>query len=93
MVQAAGRQNRRCGEKPLEHAEHDGADEGECDIGGDNAQSADQSTIRHWQISGVTSLPAPTPLARKAFHAKKVSLAVPPSSPDLPGLGNVVKES
>jgi hypothetical protein len=26
----------------LEHAEHDGADEGECDIGGDNAQSADE---------------------------------------------------
>jgi hypothetical protein len=28
-------------ETPLEHAEHDGSDEGECDIGGNNAQSAD----------------------------------------------------
>ena len=25
----------------LEHAEHDGADKGESDVGGDNAQSAD----------------------------------------------------
>jgi hypothetical protein len=25
----------------LEYAEHDGSDEGECDIGGNNAQSAD----------------------------------------------------
>ena len=33
----------------LEHAEHDGADKGECDIRGDNAQSADKRTDEgHW---------------------------------------------
>src|SRR5258708_3656922 len=44
----------------LEDAEHDGAYEGECDIGGDNAQSADERGYEgHWKgFLGVTSLPA-----------------------------------
>ena len=55
---------RDSGRDKLEHADHDRANNGERDIGGDNAQSADQSTIRHRQTSGVTSLPAPTSQAR-----------------------------
>src|ERR1700748_1667 len=45
------------GDDTLDHAEHDRANNGERDIGGDNAQCADQSTIGHWQnLPGVTSL-------------------------------------
>jgi hypothetical protein len=35
----------------LEQTEHDGADEGECDIGGGNAQSAGERTDGgHWDL-------------------------------------------
>ena len=45
MIQTAGRLKIRAGvPEALEHAEHDGADKGECDIRGDNAQSADKRT-------------------------------------------------
>ena len=40
----------------LKQTEHDGADKGECDIGGDNAQSADERTDEdHWELSLLTS--------------------------------------
>src|SRR6266852_6450366 len=37
-------QNPGCGEKALEHAEYDGADKGDCQIRGHNAQFADERT-------------------------------------------------
>jgi hypothetical protein len=65
----------------LEHAEHDGADKGECDIRGDNAQSADERTDEgHWELSlltSLTSLPANAEVS-KPFRAEKVSAAVSP---------------
>ena len=39
---------RVCGAGALEHAEHDGADKGECDIRGNNAHSAD---AKSWEAS------------------------------------------
>jgi hypothetical protein len=40
----------------LEQTEHDGADKGERDIGGDNAQSAGERTDEgHWELSLLTS--------------------------------------
>jgi hypothetical protein len=38
----------------LDHAQHDGADKGECDIGGNNAQSADDG---HGNSPWFTPLP------------------------------------
>ncbi len=76
----------------LEHAEYDGADKGECDIRGDNAQSADERTD---EVIGnapwFTSLPALTLKASKPFPAEKVSVAVARGTS--PRRGNVVKES
>jgi hypothetical protein len=43
------------GSAPLEYAEHDGSDEGECDIGGNDAHSVDQS---HRNAPWLTTLPA-----------------------------------
>ena len=42
----------------LEHAEDDGADEGESNIRGNNAQSADDWTYGHWGRSLDSRLPA-----------------------------------
>ena len=65
----------------LEHAEHDGADKGECDIRGDNAQSADERTDEgHWELSlltSLTSLPANAEIS-KPFRTEKVRAAVSP---------------
>jgi len=47
--------------RALEHAEYDGADKGEGDIRGHNAQSGDERTKGHWKPPKVTSLPAVTP--------------------------------
>ena len=47
-IQTAGRFKFVLTRDALEHAEHDGADKGECDIGGNNAQSVDES---HREIS------------------------------------------
>ena len=38
--------------KALKHSEHDGADKGECEIRGYNAQFADERTDEsHWELS------------------------------------------
>jgi hypothetical protein len=75
MIQTAGRHENLV--RRLEHAEHDGADKGDGDIRGNNAQFADERTKkRHRDISLVTSLPAVTLQASKAFRPEKVSLAV-----------------
>jgi hypothetical protein len=57
----------------LEHAEHDGADEGESDIRGYNAQFADEW---HGRTPLVHVVPAHNALGSKAFPAEKVSVAV-----------------
>ena len=56
-------QNPGCGEKVLEHAEYDGADKGDCQIRGHNAQFADERT----QEGHLGSLPGlgRCPLTRK----------------------------
>ena len=79
----------------LEHAEHDGAYEGECDIGGDNAQSADERTYEgHWKGSlGFTSLPAIIrKLAIRSRRKKSAVLSIS-TSPQERVPGNVVKDS
>jgi hypothetical protein len=56
----------------LEYSQHDRADKGESDIGGDNAQSADDA-------HGTPPLFAPLPVTEKANHSfldKKVRRAV-----------------
>jgi hypothetical protein len=54
----------------LDHAEHDGADEGERDIGGNNAQSADDS---HGNSPWFTPLPDNHENS-KAFPERKSAL-------------------
>ncbi|SDJ37483.1 hypothetical protein SAMN05444171_1906 [Bradyrhizobium lablabi] len=76
----------------LDDAEHNGSDEGERDISGDNAQSADEShgNILPW----FTSCPHITHQASKAFPAEKVSVAVAPgTSTGRAAPGNVVNNS
>src|SRR5260370_5610275 len=74
----------------LEQAEHDRANKGDCDIRGNNAQSADQS---HEKPPWFTSLPAVTPKLTNGSSRKKsallslVALARPKSA------GGVVKKS
>ena len=53
MIQAAGRLEILVVCDALEHAKHDGADKGEGHIGGNNAQSADES---HGKTPWFTSL-------------------------------------
>src|SRR6266436_5937695 len=60
----------------LDDAEHDGSDEGERDVRGNNAQSADESHGN--SLPWFTSCPHITPKASKAFPAQKVSVAVTP---------------
>jgi hypothetical protein len=70
----------------LDYAEHDRADKGECDIGGENAHSADDS---HGNSPWLT----PLPNNRKnsgSFPGRKVSLAV---YCHFPTAGTVVKTS
>jgi hypothetical protein len=57
----------------LEYAEHDGADEGESDIRGYNAQFADEW---HGRTPLVHVVPAHNALGSNAFPAEKVSVAV-----------------
>jgi hypothetical protein len=90
MLQAAGRSN-RCHNRALEYAEDDGADKGECDIRGHNAQSADES---HGKVSPwFTSLPALTPRLANRSGRKKSALLSLATSPQTPEAANVVKES
>src|SRR5665647_2955112 len=73
----------------LEHAEYNGADKGECDIRGDNAQSAKEGTEEgHRDIFLVRV--CPWPKASKPPRAGKVSLAV---ARGFAAPGDVVKES
>src|SRR6266852_3130266 len=76
MIQTAGRlrfQVVMCG--ALEHAEHDRADKSECDIRGNNAQSADES---HGNAPWFTSLPAVTrKLAKRSGRKKSAPLSIP----------------
>ena len=75
----------------LDDAEHDGPDEGERDIRGDNAQSADES---HGKVSPwFTSLPALTPRLANRSGRKKSALLSLATSPQTPEAANVVKES
>jgi hypothetical protein len=63
----------------LEHAEHDRANKGDCDIRGNNAQSADQS---HEKTSLFTLLPAVTPkLTIGSRRKKSVLLSLAASAP------------
>ena len=63
----------------LDHAEHDGADEGQCEIRGDNGQFSDERTDEsHWHFpERFMSLPAIMLKAGKSFRtefrAEKVS--------------------
>jgi hypothetical protein len=57
----------------LEHAEHDRANKGDCDIRGNNAQSADQS---HEKTSLVHVAARGHAEANKRFSPEKVSAAV-----------------
>jgi hypothetical protein len=60
----------------LEHAKHDGADKGDCQIRGNNAQSADQRTHEgHREISLVHVTARFNAETSKAFRAEKVSPA------------------
>jgi hypothetical protein len=72
----AGRFRFRLWRESLEHAEHDSADKGDCQIGGNNAQSADQRTHEgHREISLVHVTARFNAEASKAFPAEKVSPA------------------
>src|SRR5712675_3802881 len=78
----------------LEHAEHDGADKGECEIGGDDAQSADKRTYEgHWEGSLGWSLPAITRKVASRSRPIKSALLSIPTSPQGSAPGNVVKDS
>jgi hypothetical protein len=89
MVQAAGR-FKELGYSVLEHAEHDRADKGECDVGGNNAQSADERTHEgHWERSPIRVAAHCDVEANKPFGAEKVSAAV---ARDISTAGDVVKE-
>src|ERR1700710_1619599 len=69
----------------LDDAEHDCSDEGEGDISGDNAQSADESHGN--SLPWFTSYPHITHKASKAFPAEKVSVAVAPGMSTSAGCG------
>ncbi|WP_426436225.1 hypothetical protein [Bradyrhizobium genosp. P] len=63
----------------LDNAENDGADEGERDVRGHNAQLAQQRTREvHWDAPLVHNAARINDKASKTFPAKKVSAAVPP---------------
>jgi hypothetical protein len=70
----------------LDHAQHDRADKGECDIGGYNAQSADDS---HGNSPWLTPL-SDNPDDSGWFPGRKVSLA---DYCRFPTAGTVVKTS
>jgi hypothetical protein len=74
MTKAAGCYGEWC--EVLEKPEHDRADEGDCDIRSNNAQSADES---HESPLYLTPVPALTVRfnveANKAFPGEKVSFA------------------
>jgi hypothetical protein len=75
----------------LEHAEHDGADKGEGQIRGDNAQSAGES---HGNASCFTSLPALTRiLADRSVRKKSALLPLRLDATRARSADNVVKES
>jgi hypothetical protein len=57
----------------LEHAEHDRANKGDCDIRGNNAQSADQSHEKNLPVHVAARGNAE---ANKRFPPEKVSAAV-----------------
>ncbi|MGY3587341.1 hypothetical protein ACVIGB_003605 [Bradyrhizobium sp. USDA 4341] len=60
----------------LEHAENDGADEGERDVRGHNAQLAQQRTREiHWEAPLAHNAARINAKASKRFLAEKVSLA------------------
>ena len=61
----------------LEQAKHDRPNKGECDIGGNNAQSADERTEeRHWESSLVHVAARCNAEASKRFRHEKVSSTV-----------------
>jgi hypothetical protein len=74
----------------LEHAEHDRANKGECDIGGNNAQSADQS---HGKTSLVDVAARCNATAGKPFPPKKSALLQLATSLPPKAAGHVVKKS
>ena len=91
MIQAAGRRKiQGCGGIALEHAEHDGADKGEGEISGDNAQFADES---HGRPPWFTSLSALTSKLANRSRRKKSALLSITTPPRRGAAGNVVKES
>jgi hypothetical protein len=63
--------------RELEHAEHDGADKGECDISGNNAQSAGQS---HGKPLAVHVAARSNARAGKPFQPEKSALLSIPIS-------------
>jgi len=69
----AGRRKFKVMREVLEHAEHDRANKGDCDIRGNNAQSADQS---HEKTSLVHIAARGNAEANKRFQPEKVSAAV-----------------
>jgi len=72
----AGRFRFRLWRESLEHAEYDGADKGDRQVRGNDAQSADQRTHEgHREISLVHVLARLNAESSKAFQAEKVSPA------------------
>jgi hypothetical protein len=74
----------------LEHAEHDGADKGECDIRGNNAQFADEA---HGKSPRFTSLPVVTRKLADCSRPKKSALLSIKRCPQQGTAGDVVKDS
>jgi len=72
----------------LEHAEHDRANKGDCDIRGNNAQSADQS---HEKTSLVHVAAAVTPKLTNGSRRKKSALLSLAASAQPQTAGIVVK--
>lgn len=81
--------------RTLEHAEHNRADKGECNIHSYNAKPADERTYEiHWEGSlRFTSCPQLTIKVSKAFQAPKSQRYCPSASPPQEaGAGNMVKK-
>ena len=85
-VSAAGFQIRLHVSLGLEHAQHDRAHKGKCDVRGQHAQLTDERAKGHLMLQGADApkvaskvtqaQPASTPKASDPIHDKKVSVAV-----------------
>jgi hypothetical protein len=78
----------------LEHTEYDRTYKGDCDIGGNNAQSSDEGTGEdHWETSLVHVAARINVEDSNPFQLEKVSAAVHPRVQRAEMPGSVVKEA